>query len=73
MDSEVISWVCSVEGGEAGHCGEAGICDSKTSLPEEASFKKNIWGKVGATAEYRLGLMQDLRILICQTGGFHHH
>lgn len=59
-------------GGEAGH--GFGICDSKASLPEETRIKKNSRGKVGATAGYRLSLMQDLRILICSdSDGFHHH
>lgn len=63
VDSEVTSWVCRVGGGEAGH--GFGICDSKASLPEEIRIKKNSRGEVGATAGYRLGLMQDLTILIC--------
>lgn len=43
VDSEVVGWVCRVEGGEAGH--GFGICDSKALLPEETRIKKNTMGE----------------------------
>lgn len=69
------SYELGVQSGRRGEAGHGfGICDSKASLPEEIRIKKNSRGEAGATAGYRLGLMQDLTILICSdSDGFHPH
>jgi len=71
VDSEIISWVWRVEGGETGHRFDSVF--TKPCFHQKPGLKSTSGGRLGPAAGCVLSWMEELRILICQPSVFRCH